>query len=204
LRLPTKRMAAKADDSSGELQDGGSSDPCSDARAHPPAALLGSPCSSGACRTVMVADIGDHTESAVPDRYSRQSARRRPASLSIHQATPPERSSSCRSRGPLLGRQPLGLTTVDTVLAHPVAQRGVVDTQLPGDHTDRSAAAADQLHRSCLNSLVNPRRVCWTLSVFLSMRTSSHPRCPASGGRSIRWRVLAWWRGVEGYEGVMP
>ena len=38
---------------------------------------------------------------------------------------------------------------------------------------------------SRLNSLVNPRRVRWGVCLCSSpMRTSSHPRCPASGGRS--------------------
>src|SRR5215211_2763570 len=48
---------------------------------------------------------------------------------------------------------------------------------------------------SRLNSLVNPRRVRWDGCLCSSpMRTSSHPRCPASGGRSrgrYVWGVVA-------------
>src|SRR4029453_2783285 len=71
--------------------------------------------------------------------------------------------------GLLLGGQPLLLATVDAVLTYPVAQRGVVDPQLPGDRGDRSAGAADQLHRVALELLGEPSTgPLWPLSVFLS------------------------------------
>src|SRR5829696_9990719 len=37
---------------------------------------------------------------------------------------------------PLLAREPFLLATVDAVLADPVAQGGVIDTKLAGDHGD--------------------------------------------------------------------
>jgi len=44
---------------------------------------------------------------------------------------------------------------------------------------------------SRLNSLVNPRRVRCGVCLYSSpIRTSSHPRCPASGGRSTLAREL--------------
>ena len=71
LSFAIKRMVAKADDSSGELREDGASDLCSDARARPPAALLGFTLLVGGPRAHDAADIGDrHTESAAPDRYS--------------------------------------------------------------------------------------------------------------------------------------
>jgi hypothetical protein len=58
--------------------------------------------------------------------------------------------------GALLGGQPLGLAPVDAILAHPVAQRGVVDAQLPGDLGDRPAGGSDQLDRVALELLGEP------------------------------------------------
>jgi hypothetical protein len=45
------------------------------------------------------------------------------------------------------------LATVDGVLAHPVAQGGVVDAKVAGDLRDGSAGGADQLDRVALELL---------------------------------------------------
>ena len=204
MLLPIKRMAAKAADSSGELHDGGSSDPGSDARARPPAALLGSPCSSGAREPVRVDDIRDrHTDRVAPNRYSCQSARRRPAPLSIHQAAhrspAPAATAGARSSVVSPSASPRSIRSWRTQC--PAWSRRC---PAPGDHSDRSAGAADQLHRSCLNSLVNPRRVCWTLSVFLSHEDilSSEASCLRGEIHLVAGAGLV--AGVEGYEGAAP
>src|SRR4029453_8275218 len=52
--------------------------------------------------------------------------------------------------GLLVAGQPVLLATIDAVLPHPVAQRRVVDPQLPGDLGDRPARGTHQLHRIAL------------------------------------------------------
>src|SRR5919106_307922 len=62
---------------------------------------------------------------------------------------PRRRSSAVTRPQPrlLVAGQPVLLATVDAVLAHPVAQRRVVDPKLPGDLGDRPATGANQLDR---------------------------------------------------------
>src|SRR5919198_3796127 len=50
----------------------------------------------------------------------------------------------------VLAGHPLALAPVDGVLAHPVAQGGVVDAKVAGDVGDGAAAGADQLNRVAL------------------------------------------------------
>src|SRR4029453_9741127 len=87
--------------------------------------------------------------------------------------------------GSLLGGQPLGFAAVDAVLADPVAQRGVVDPQLPGDHGDRPAGGPDQLDRVALELLGEPSTApLGRLSVFLS-----HEGIPSSEVSCLRGEV---------------
>jgi hypothetical protein len=74
------------------------------------------------------------------------------------------------------------LAAVDAVLAHPVTQRRVVDAQLPATSAIGRPVLRTRFTASRFYSLVSPRRVRWGPCLCSSpMRTSSHPRRPASG-----------------------
>jgi hypothetical protein len=88
--------------------------------------------------------------------------------------------------GALLVAQPLGLAAVDAVLSDPVTQRRIVDPSSRAIWAMGRPVLRTNSTASRLNSAVNPRRVRWGGCLCSSpMRASSHPRCPASGGRSI-------------------